>query len=204
MENIIRDDHDLVVHWLETNDFSLINSNNSINYTNEVKNIDNLINNSLTDNFEAGISDVEHGTKEIAIVKLDQLFLSEPNNITFVYDNNDLGIINTTTNVDHNLSVSLEDCDDLLKDKTWTPEMIYDNINNHSPSVLSGVSEIKEISHISKIPNNFDILDNNPAAIVVNNNTPIKKSKKRCRNTNMWKREVKKTKRDLGESYKTV
>lgn len=204
MENIIRDDHDLVVNWLETNDFSLINSNDSINYTNEVKNIDNFINNSLTDNFEAGISDEEHGTKEIAIVKLDQLFLNEPNNITFVYDNNDLGIINTTTNVDHNLSVSLEDCDDLLKDKTWTPEMIYDNINNHSPSVLSGVSEIKEISHISKIPNNFDILDNNPAAIVVNNNTPIKKSKKRCRNTNMWKREVKKTKRNLGESYKTV
>lgn len=61
--------------------------------------------------------------------------------------------------------------------------------------------EIREITHIT---NTINVLDNNPAAVVVNNDTPPKKAKKRYRNTSMWKREIKKTKRNLGESYKTV
>lgn len=155
--------------------------------------------NSPTPNLDAGILSVEQSNNEFSLISLNQL-LEEP--ITFEYDNNvnELMTSNVHT-IEKSLSVSIQYSDDnTLKDKTWVPENVLDNICNQSLAI-SGVSEIREITDIT---NPFNILDNNPAALIVNNDTPQKKSKKRCRNTSMWKKEVKKTKRNLGESYKTV
>lgn len=97
--------------------------------------------------------------------------------ITFEYDNNgDEPMTPNVYTIEKSLSVSIQYSDDnTIKDKTWVPENVFDNIGNQSLAI-SGVSEIREITQIS---NPFNILDNNPAAVVVNNDTPKKKNQKR-------------------------
>lgn len=89
----------------------------------------------------------------------------------------------------------------ILNDKACTSDDVQDLNSNHKTLSTSSFAVIQDSLNIE---NTFAPIENNPAAWVVNSDTPQKKSKKRSRKPNKWKREVKKLKRNLGEAYTTV
>lgn len=173
----------------------MIDSSSSIeNYEVELNNIEvNIVNNPTT-NHNVDINNVDqNSTDKYSIINLQQLL---EGSLTFEYNNDDdRFVMDNIFPTVPSINVPIED-----NDTTLVHENDPDYISNQS-LFISGINKIQKIPTIT---NTFAILDNNPAAIAVNNDTPLKKSKKRRRNTNMWKREVKKVKRNLGEAYKTV
>jgi len=149
----------------------LIDPNSAIeNYQVEFKNTEGNIINSPMTNHEVDTNNVDQNSTKYSIINLREL-LEGP--LTFEYNNDADGFLMDNIFITvPSISAPIE-----VNDKNLAPENDPDIISNQSFSI-SGINEIQKILIIT---NTFAILDNNPAAIAVNNDTPLKKSMKRRR-----------------------
>lgn len=105
-------------------------------------------------------------------------------------------------------SSSSEDCDDILYDKTYTPqddsESDEDNINNlipetDAPNQVATVTSESNSIHAEEATPPLNATGNSVNILI----TPEKKSLKRKSNENCWKRNILKKARNTGKAYET-